>query len=99
MLSLALSAYRFGGRRALNSASEHSTDSGPWPAEVLSLASSRSLSGGRWFLVLVLVAGALSFLSLLISFLAEPKSQNSQHHQQLSLLPLATLYLSVVTCY
>ena len=61
MLLLVLSAYRFGGRRALNSAFEHSTNSGPWPAEVLSLASSRALAGGCWFLVLVLVAGALSF--------------------------------------
>ena len=61
VLSLALSAYRFGGLQALNSASQHSTDSGPWPAEVLSLGSSRALAGGCWFLVLVLVADALSF--------------------------------------
>ena len=64
LLSFSLSdssAYACGRQRALESASEHSADAEPWPAEVLSLGSSRALAGGCWFLVLVLVADALSF--------------------------------------
>ena len=74
VLSLALSAYRFGGRRALNSASQHSTDSGPWPAEVLSLGALVRLpaAAGSWSLFLSLMLSPSLIAHLLPRLIPTP---------------------------
>ena len=102
LLSFSLSdssAYAFGRRWALESASEHSIDAEPWPVEVLLRGSQRARAGGCRLWVLARVVGA--HLLSLVGHPGdrEPKSGLCQHHQQLSLLPLYHLYLSFVTPY